>query len=367
MVPRYALCMKKFARKIEPSNTYSLVSTPEYLVFHVYVYTTNPTMSTTFEASMNFYNYVKMCCSRLIEDEMRLDAHMKISDLANCDLIHNTKTASFQRSIDHDNVNKIVKCQQENFQKYGTVLYPSPILIGFVQTTPAKECKIIDGQHRYSSICRLATYPEYKNQTVPVTILKVNSHHDLGSLFKQVNSNLPVPEYLFSDISTTQKRILEETETHFFTKYPNIFVSEARKRVVRPKIRKCDFQEMLSIIYTKVHKQTNDLISAIEKENARASTYNWERQLSNLKSPGHMIARATHEGFWLGLSNANHEFKSDWVERCINHIQTRAKSKMVRKLRKKTTQTPKTRTDDATYTHPEMQMPTTDTTDTVEI
>lgn len=101
----------------------------------------------------------------------------------------NIEKPECQRTLDHDQVNNILKFQLDHKTKYGEFFFSNPITLAEFET----KMYIIDGQHRLNCIEKLNNMFKDLTFDILVTVLNIETKEELDEKYIAINQNKPVP------------------------------------------------------------------------------------------------------------------------------------------------------------------------------
>lgn len=104
-----------------------------------------------------------------------------------------------QRDLMKDHVSEIVKFQRDYLQKNGSYIFPN--CLQFCRLKGELFC--IDGQHRYESIKNLYNDDKLYDWTIDIEITECINETEMIDMFKIINLNKPIPEFLKTANETT--------------------------------------------------------------------------------------------------------------------------------------------------------------------
>ena len=155
----------------------------------------------------------------------------------------NIQIPNFQRIIDTDKIEEIIKYQCNYLKKNNTFNILGIINIHYLEETNC--LYLTDGQHRFEAFKKMFNKMGH-NLVIPIELIIVNNHIDLINNFKIINKNTPLPEFP----NNIDKTIPEKASVYFKNKYPNIWSKNSRSR--RPHIYFNFFQETLVFLTEKL-------------------------------------------------------------------------------------------------------------------
>lgn len=128
----------------------------------------------------------------------------------------------FQRDVNTDHVEHLVKEQKDNLAKEGQYLFFGTIVIGIFQNIPY----CLDGQHRYHTIIQLLEENKSNPFAPPihvfVDVLQCRKRSDLRHWFIKLNQARKVPEVLLEEDDEDRKMIIDASNIDL-PKFPEQF------------------------------------------------------------------------------------------------------------------------------------------------
>ena len=121
--------------------------------------------------------------------------NIPVSSLLNIHIVF----PGIQRDLMEDHVIEIVNFQKNYFTKNGSYIFPN--CLQFCRLNNQLFC--IDGQHRYNAIQQLYNSDKLSDWTIDIEIMECVNETEMIELFKIINMNKPIPEFLKTANETT--------------------------------------------------------------------------------------------------------------------------------------------------------------------
>jgi 5-methylcytosine-specific restriction endonuclease McrA len=215
---------------------------------------------------------------------------------------------SIQREIIDDHVREIHEFQTQYYNKHGFFFFLNCIQFGRLNHT----LYCVDGQHRFHAIKQLFTERILYDWNIDIEITECQTMEELHELFRLINLNKPVPEFLMEQVSVSNttsvpsmpsapKATVESIRQYLKQTYPNFIKSTSKPQ--RPNIN-------LDLFLNELHKKypfrsfesMDAFIEWFERENAAHKIY---------------------------LESNN---KMDSIQKCLAAIESTTKTRQGRKL-----------------------------------
>jgi hypothetical protein len=188
----------------------------------------------------------------------------KFSDL----LKQLTTIPNFQRLLNHQHLESIIDKYEKTFHKHKKINYYGAIIL-----CEYNEKKyLIDGQHRFYALKHM--YEKYNLDTnIILQIIFCNSNQEMKEHFKNINSNLELPDYILELENDEKKQILQQLEQYLIKEYKNYY-----SKSQHPKFPNVNFVLWTNSFYQnkileKENLKLDDLIKFIEEENKMMEEY----------------------------------------------------------------------------------------------
>jgi hypothetical protein len=222
----------------------------------------------------------------------------------------NIQIPNFQRIIDTDKIEEIIKYQCNYLKKNNTFNILGIINIHYLKETNC--LYLTDGQHRFDAFKQMFTKMGH-NLVIPIELIIVNNHIDLINNFKIINKNTPLPEFP----NNIDKTIPEKASVYFKNKYPNIWSKNSRSR--RPHIYFNFFQETLGFLTEKLKITSHEnLIDLIECYNLKLSQWDINQFPEKKTINNNIIQKCKESGLYLGLfKHISDEYGYKWCQDII--------------------------------------------------
>ena len=197
----------------------------------------------------------------------------QIIKLINLSSIYDDITSSsFQRDINTTKVNEIKSYLQNNSdinQETSETQYPALGVITLGKYNNQYYC--IDGQHR------LCAYKELIENTNNIKVLfqinTVSSYEDLRNLFRVINQNTQVPDYLLYEENENNRDKIKNIIRYLLNKHTCHFVQKTNstRKVRRPNIRQHEMEEHLFHNQKFIEISYTNIINYIDEVNEKLS------------------------------------------------------------------------------------------------
>lgn len=166
--------------------------------------TQNPIQNSKLKAFKKIRNIIKYkSVVQLQQMEPRIISHLgkqrKINIPVSCLLAYDIIFPGIQRELMEDHVQEIVRFQQQYFEKNGFYVFPN--CLQFCNWKGQMYC--IDGQHRYDALKKLYNNDRLFDWTIDIEITECANESEMIELFRIINMNKPVPEFLKTANETT--------------------------------------------------------------------------------------------------------------------------------------------------------------------
>lgn len=174
---------------------------------------------------------------------------------------HDIHVPELQRAVDEDRVEAIVRFQEARLQSGRAPLYIGPLTLARTKVD-ARRLWLLDGQHRYQSMVRLAD--RAPNHAVLVVIVMLDDGLTAADVFRLINASVPVPQYVVEGtLHAVRRRMLDEFCGMFRVKYgaflsktdmprrPNINLAQLQDRLHRCDAvvdRACDAKQLMAFV-----------------------------------------------------------------------------------------------------------------------
>lgn len=244
-----------------------------------------------------------------------------------------------QRIRDDNKVKEIIELQDLYKKKHGH--------FNFLGSINIHECGekyyLVDGQHRFAAMKKLFNNHGYDDLSVVIELTRVENIEELKYNYSMVNKNTELPEFP-DDID---KNIPEKVAQYFFMEYPDIWTT--KKRNIRPRLNKNNFQEAIGYLLSKInknYKQLNkemcdveDLKNMILEKNNKMSNWHVEiynKNIRKLKSWPKHLEECHKNKIYLGMYNhTNEEYGYEWIKEIVKDYTGEILKKAPRKNKKK--------------------------------
>ena len=268
-----------------------------------------------------------------IEDNNKIITKIKINSL----LSEKILIPNEQRIRDKDKVDEIIKYQDAYYKKGHNHFN----FIGTINIHCCEEDEknyLVDGQHRYKAMEFLFKQYNYNDFYVKIEIVIVKTRNDLKENYNLINKNTELPEFP----EDTNKDVVENVAKYFFSAYPDIWT--LKKRNIRPKLNKNQFQEGLAFLHSKItaslkwDMDEEDLKKILLQKNEEMSLWTVEgysKQIRRIKKWPEFLTICKSKNMYIGMYNyLNEEYCYDWVRDIIEQL-TGEHLKKAKKQRKK--------------------------------
>lgn len=276
--------------------------------------------------------------NHIIHTEKRIDILIDI-DILFSTLKQYYKIPDFQRILNKEKVEEIIRIQEEHIRKDGIIkMYQNIMFIEVVKTDDKNSIAyLIDGQHRFKAI-EYMYYNNCLNQIIPITIIKCNSYEEMKKIFLEINKNTEMPEYILNDFQ--EKNSVNQVFKHFYNKYPKIWKCSKNPR--RPFLKDTFFQDGLAYLIEKLEehniKEAN-LIDSIEKEHSIIKKKDLET-IIDTKNPYKTIEKCKISNCYLGLFPlSSSRFKYYFFQNCFERLTGIHDESISNKVKNKTKKT----------------------------
>jgi len=229
-----------------------------------------------------------------------------------------------QRMLDPAKVNDIKIYQDMYIKENNTFNFLG--LINIHYCNEKGKYYLIDGQHRWAAM-KVLYNDGYKNLEIRVELVIVECLEDMKNNYKIINKNTELPEFP-DDID---KNVVENVCGAFFKEFPEIW--SQRKRNIRPKLNKNNFQEGVAYLMLKLNENNNkngdkqpqldveDLKKYISEKNNQMSKWpaeSYEKKIRKIKKWPEYLRECEKNKFYLGMYNhTNEEYCYDWVKEIV--------------------------------------------------
>jgi len=190
-----------------------------------------------------------------------LGKQRKINIPVSCLLKYDIIFPGIQRELMEDHVDEIVRFQQQYYEKNGFYVFPN--CLQFCSLKGQMYC--IDGQHRYNAIKKLYSNDRLFDWTIDIEITECASQNEMIELFRIINMNKPVPEFL-KTADETKVDLINGIRDYIKRAYPGYVKSTAKPQ--RPNINVDIFMnEMIKRYPLDQFKTLEEFIEWFESQN----------------------------------------------------------------------------------------------------
>lgn len=206
---------------------------------------------------------------------------------------------SIQREIIEDHVREIHEFQTQYHNKHGFFFFLNCIQFGRLND----KLYCVDGQHRFHAIKQLFAEKVLYDWHIDIEITECQTKEELHELFRLINLNKPVPEFLMEQVSVplAPSATIESIRHYLKQTYPNFIKSTSKPQ--RPNINLDLFLNEINKKYPlRSFVSINAFIEWFETENSSHKIY---------------------------LETNN---KMDSIQKCLVAIETNTKTRQGRKL-----------------------------------
>jgi len=153
----------------------------------------------------------------------------RLCDLHTLDI---RRPESIQRSLDEDRVEEILQYYRHRLSQGQGIIVPGVLIVA--RADVSEPLWLIDGQHRWSALTRIAN--ESPNDIVYIQEFRLGTDAvSLGELFRLVNTSVPVPDHLIhGSVSESYNDLLTKFGDLFTKRYKPFLVRTSQPR--RPNI-----------------------------------------------------------------------------------------------------------------------------------
>jgi 5-methylcytosine-specific restriction endonuclease McrA len=218
-----------------------------------------------------------------------------------------------QRISDEDKIYEIISYQHDHKRRNGFYNFLGTINLHYCRDD--KKYYLVDGQHRYNAVKKIAE--NFEDFDIIIEVIIIEKKEFLLENYNLINKNTPLPE-LSDNINTITHKLIF---LHFEKQFNKIWTLSTRPR--RPNLNKNHFQEALSYLIEKLNSDdSNYYIKLISEHNNRVSNWNIDRigNMKNLKDPNKTLDICRENGCFLGLfPHTTDEFHYRWVSDIIRN------------------------------------------------
>jgi hypothetical protein len=218
-----------------------------------------------------------------------------------------------QRICDDMKVKEIINYQQNYYKNHNKFNLLG--LLNFHYCIKNSIYYLIDGQHRYEAIKKMADiYPEFP---ILIEIVLVKSMDEMIDNYNIINKNTELPPISDNINIEIHKKIFKYYEEKFNTLW------SLKKSPKRPNINKNDFQGAISFLLEKLPDTIhNNLIDIIDDYNIKMGQWDINKfpNIKNLKSPDEILKKCRDKECYFGMFNhLGEDYHYQWVINIIKN------------------------------------------------
>lgn len=218
-----------------------------------------------------------------------------------------------QRICDNMKVKEIIDYQQTYYKNHNKFNFLG--LINFHYCFKDSVYYLIDGQHRYEAIKKLANI--YQEFPILIEMVFINSPEEMVDNYNIINKNTELPPISDSINIEIHKKIFKYYEEKFNTLW------SLKKSPKRPNINKNDFQGAISFLLEKLPDTIhNNLIDIIDDYNIKMGQWEINKfpNIKNLKNPEDIFEKCRDNECYFGMFNhLGEEYHYQWVINIIKN------------------------------------------------